>query len=386
MTYMQYNPAFSDIIPQSKPGPKRVLSVTGGGLLGVIPAAMLLRFETLGRATYGDDYRLCDSFDLVGGTSTGAVIATGVALGLTADEIASFYLEEAPQGFRPRRFSIPMLHDRLDETRLRSHFSRRTRDRSLNRKDLQCDLTIVAKNLCRSVPMALSTLLAGQDPRTCLGAELRGDALPLDRVLRASTAAPGLFRPEVLPLGDDGADDVFIDGGLSPFNNPALLLARLAMDCWVEEIAITGLGTGSSRPRHSAPSVLNATAVSRLLQGLAGAVGDASHQADGVLADLAAMPGSRVAYEKYDLDLTEAAFEAVGAEVSRKELRQMRAFADLRGKKRLFEIAKAYADCIVTEALPLTEREAQRRNKQALPGLAGGDNTTTVGCACVTAG
>ena len=42
-----------------------LLSVSGGGLLGVIPAAMLLRIEALGKEKYGPHYRLSDSFDSV---------------------------------------------------------------------------------------------------------------------------------------------------------------------------------------------------------------------------------------------------------------------------------------------------------------------------------
>jgi len=222
--FSKFNDRAGRRIP-SKPTRRHVLSITGGGLLGVIPAAMLLRFEELGKAAHGKDYRLCDSFDLVGGASTGAVIATGIAMGMPAEEIASFYLHEAPIGFRPRRFSIPMLHDKLDDVSLRGHFARHTGGKRLCREDLECDLMIVTKNMCRSVPMALSTLAGDRAPQACLGAELRGDPFPLDSLLRASTAVPGLYRPELLRTGAGGAPEVCIDGGLSPFNNAAPLLA-----------------------------------------------------------------------------------------------------------------------------------------------------------------
>ena len=85
--------------PMETPGEMRILSVSGGGLLGVIPAAFLMHFEALGQRTYGQSYRLADSFDLAGGSSTGAVISTGIALGLSAAEIADFYLRDVPKGF-----------------------------------------------------------------------------------------------------------------------------------------------------------------------------------------------------------------------------------------------------------------------------------------------
>ncbi len=49
--------------------------------------------ETILREKYDDpDYRLCDYFDLIGGTSTGSIIAAGLAIGLTVDELADDYM------------------------------------------------------------------------------------------------------------------------------------------------------------------------------------------------------------------------------------------------------------------------------------------------------
>ncbi|MEM0935998.1 MAG: patatin-like phospholipase family protein [Pseudomonadota bacterium] len=336
--------------------PRQILSVTGGGLLGVIPAAMLVRLEELGRAAHGAEYRLCHSFDLVGGASTGAVIATGVALGLPAREIASFYLDEAPIGFRRRRFSIPLLQDKLDHASLQSHFAGRTRGRRLARGDLHCDLTILTKSLSRAIPMAFSTLATAQAGTLCLGAELRADRLPLDRLLRASTAAPGLFRPEMLPTGADGAPEICIDGGLSPFNNSALLLTRLAQSVWPDDLAVTTLGTGLPRTRRAVGPYQIESAVTRLMKGFTSMVGDMCHHVDDIMNALAEMPGGGLAHRRYDMDLTASVFSELGVDVSRAELRQMRAFADIRGKARLFDIALRHANRIVEIAPPLTAR------------------------------
>lgn len=67
----------------------RLLAIPGGGMLGVVAAAFPERLERLGRAApgpgYGPGYRLAQSFDLACGSSTGAVLATAVALGLPAE-------------------------------------------------------------------------------------------------------------------------------------------------------------------------------------------------------------------------------------------------------------------------------------------------------------
>ena len=52
------------------PGPKRILSLDGGGVRGVIALAFLERIETVLTAGTGAAVRLSDHFDLIGGTSS----------------------------------------------------------------------------------------------------------------------------------------------------------------------------------------------------------------------------------------------------------------------------------------------------------------------------
>ena len=74
------------------PGAKRILSLDGGGIRGLITLGYLEHIER--ELGCGDaDRRLRDHFDLIGGTSTGAIIAAGLALGLTVAELRDHYLE-----------------------------------------------------------------------------------------------------------------------------------------------------------------------------------------------------------------------------------------------------------------------------------------------------
>lgn len=64
---------------------KRILSIDGGGIKGVMPAAFLASIEqTTGK-------RIIDHFDLIAGASTGGIIALGLGLGMSATEILAFY-------------------------------------------------------------------------------------------------------------------------------------------------------------------------------------------------------------------------------------------------------------------------------------------------------
>lgn len=75
---------------------RRILSIDGGGIKGVLPAAFLATVEeTTGK-------RIIDHFDLIVGTSTGGIIALALGLDLTAQEVLDFYETKGPKIFSQR--------------------------------------------------------------------------------------------------------------------------------------------------------------------------------------------------------------------------------------------------------------------------------------------
>src|SRR3954447_18387429 len=76
--------------------PFRILSLDGGGIMGAFAASALATFE---RAT---GRRIAEHFDLITGTSTGGIIAIGLAMGKSAAEICQFYEEEGATIFPGR--------------------------------------------------------------------------------------------------------------------------------------------------------------------------------------------------------------------------------------------------------------------------------------------
>lgn len=77
----------------------QILSLDGGGLKGLFTAAFLANWEK------ETGSRVVDHFDLIAGTSTGGIIAIGLGLGLSAEEIRDLYLEKAELIFPPTFFS-----------------------------------------------------------------------------------------------------------------------------------------------------------------------------------------------------------------------------------------------------------------------------------------
>ena len=77
-------------------GKKVILSVDGGGMRGVISIAMLAELESMTGKTCQE------MFAMVGGTSTGAIIAAGLGIGMSATEILeTVYKDRLPKAFPP---------------------------------------------------------------------------------------------------------------------------------------------------------------------------------------------------------------------------------------------------------------------------------------------
>src|SRR3954451_2379080 len=79
--------------------PFRVLGLDGGGIMGAFAASPLATFE---RAT---GRRIVEHFDLITGTSTGGIIAIGLAMGASAEQICRFYENQGATIF-PGRVGI----------------------------------------------------------------------------------------------------------------------------------------------------------------------------------------------------------------------------------------------------------------------------------------
>ena len=71
----------------------RILALDGGGIKGVFTAAVLSALED------ESGQRIVDHFALIAGTSTGGIIAIGIALGLSGKALLDFYTRRGPTIF-----------------------------------------------------------------------------------------------------------------------------------------------------------------------------------------------------------------------------------------------------------------------------------------------
>ena len=82
--------------------PFRILSLDGGGIRGIFPAAILADLES----THLGGGSVTEYFDLITGTSTGGILALGLAAGIKASELLDLYMTRGREIFPPERRAI----------------------------------------------------------------------------------------------------------------------------------------------------------------------------------------------------------------------------------------------------------------------------------------
>jgi uncharacterized protein len=252
--------------------PKRILALDGGGIRGVLTLEYLEVIEALLRQRRNDpNLLLSDYFDLIGGTSTGSIIAAGLACGMSVKDIKELYYGLGAKVFVPTGLGIVV--PKFQTQALQAALDRALgADTTLDSDKIRTGLMIMTKRLDTGSPWPLNNggrgRYAAQD-----------GALRLTQVVRASTAAPTYFDPERVEISSrDGSvvDGEFVDGGVSPFNDPALQLLMLAAlqghgfrwRTGKNELLIISAGTGTYRPAPQTPGLFGNIAAAQGLRAL----------------------------------------------------------------------------------------------------------------------
>lgn len=269
-----------------KTGPKRILALDGGGVRGLLTIGILSEVEAQLRQRSGrNDYRLCDYFDLIGGASTGSIIATGLALGMSVADISALYQTVIPKVFRRYMFQglgllAPMFVSAPLTRALKKEFGSRT----LASSDLECGLAIH----CKRIDTGSAWILVNNPGWVYYPSN---SVFRLRDIVQASAAAPHFFKGVMLklPVAGDAERSMnafVIDGGVAGYNNPAMELALAATDPaygfkWKpgkDNLYILSVGTGFLRERTSAKKYRRKTFVGQTLNALRGMIQDVSLQ------------------------------------------------------------------------------------------------------------
>jgi hypothetical protein len=286
--------------------PKRILALDGGGLRGILTLGFLAEIEDLLRQRHGADanFRLCDYFDLIAGTSTGAIIATALAMGWASRDLADYYMRLGRRVFDKNSLTLGGFlrakydHEKLEDE-LKTTFGK---DTLLGDERIRTGLLVVTKRTDTGSPWPLGNNPRGRYFLASRPGIIANAGYSLWQVVRASTAAPTYFDPERLLIateaGKPPVEGEFVDGGVSPFNNPALLALmfatldgyRVGWPLGAKKLLLASLGTGSRDP-SMAPAWL---AGQNALKAVMGLMDDSATLMETLLQWMSTSPTARI--------------------------------------------------------------------------------------------
>jgi len=219
----------------------RILSIDGGGIKGILPAAVLAECER--RFLKGDS--AASYFDMIAGTSTGGIIALGMAAGMRAEEVLEIYMRHGSEIF-PRPWTPPTRFGRAMQSAYQ--FARDLAVYRYNREPLERALrdrfgnrTLGSVNVRLNIP-AFDGFNEVNVLKTPHHPDFRLDwQEELVTVALATSAAPTFFATY------RNGTRHFADGGVWA-NNPVMVALVDAMSCFDvdrHKIEILSLGCGA---------------------------------------------------------------------------------------------------------------------------------------------
>ena len=222
------------------PKPYRILTLDGGGIRGIVPVVWLERLEKhLGAPAY-------QHVDLIAGTSVGAVIGCGLAMGMNAREAHEMWVNGARVAFA----APATVSERARRLAARA---------GLMAKYDAAGLEVLLRSIFRDACMGdlkLPTLALSYDLQT-LSVQVFSSAkeehkhLPVWEVCRASTAAPLFWDPHLMVIDDSGVSHPMADGGMTA-NNPVVVAISEAVaehhggrTRALDNVVVASFGTGA---------------------------------------------------------------------------------------------------------------------------------------------
>jgi len=229
-----------------------ILTCDGGGIRGLIPALLLQQLD--------EELNFLRKVDLFAGTSTGALIALGLASGVPISRLVDIYMTEGAEVFQPYTFiaaepppslvelypaalklPVDLLHVKYTDEGLKKIVQKTFPDKTL--RELSRKVLVTVFDLYQPEQQAW-----GPVSLTNLPGYNTSDISVLDASLSAC-GAPVYFPPHVFK--HNGKQRALIDGGVYA-NNPSTLAAATVMACGTlkrrnlsfENIKMLSLGTG----------------------------------------------------------------------------------------------------------------------------------------------
>lgn len=330
-------------------GDRKILTIDGGGIRGIIPIMCLLTLEEQA------GMRCSEFFDMIAGTSVGAIIAGLLASGKSAGEVFSLFEEHHDAIFMPRsRFASFLNPPKYAKAPIQALLSQALGEMRLS--DCKTDLLITATDTVADETTFFSCFHHAAEAtygtyKDCL----------LRKVVEASMSAPLYFSPYRR----------FVDGGVGSYNNPCLVAAIEALGYSHEDptqiaykpghVTVYSFGTGRNFDNLK-PDEANDLPGLDAIEWARWVIGEGMDEANDQQVDLLANPTLRnagltlpVELKRFDLSLGEASMRTIGLlDVREADLRAL-ALDAVEQYGRLRDIGRHLASYIARQRPPFGE-------------------------------
>lgn len=222
--------------------PFRILCIDGGGVRGIYAAMILRGIE--------NELGICiqDRFDLIAGTSTGAIIAGALASNIPMTRVVNLFEKEVPTIFKKRCFQYPIIKSKYDAKALKGALDKVFGDTRLG--DINVPLMVFSSNMTIGmVHIFKSSYLAKFEPY------VRDGRVKLSYAILSSCSAPTYFDPVSLYRGENAEPYLLCDGGLWA-NNPSIFAVTEAVSKFGKELSqlrVLSIGTGFDKIVYPRP-------------------------------------------------------------------------------------------------------------------------------------
>lgn len=201
---------------------RRLLALDGAGPRAVLELEWLARIEAALRERHGSsELVLADYFDLIGGTSVSAYIASMLAVGKSVAMVTDTIQRDVGRWYKGSDGGGLFSRSKFESRRADADLSREFGDLQFNDKTIKTGLALCLKSLGSSRPFVITN-----NPFPTYWE--RNKSYYLRDVVLACIAEPGSVRPVSVRVGGEKA--YFVDGMYGGLTNPALELLQTVVD------------------------------------------------------------------------------------------------------------------------------------------------------------
>jgi patatin-like phospholipase/acyl hydrolase len=219
---------------------KKILSIDGGGIRGIIPATILTEIESRTQKP------ISQLFDLIAGTSTGGILALALTKPdsngkpeYSAEQLVQMYVENGDKIFHQSLWhKISTFNNLIEEKYPAAGIDKVLEDyfKKTYLKDALTEVLITSYEIERRDSFFFKSTKAKMNPKR---------NFLMKHVARATSAAPTYFEPKKIPTEDLTEYYALVDGGVFA-NNPGMCAYVEAKTMFPEEneFLVVSLGTG----------------------------------------------------------------------------------------------------------------------------------------------